>query len=300
MLLAAPGSAVIISVRIPTPTLRRLVIPITNSIKYSVAALCVAAAGLSPTLACAQASQPADKWQVSASINGYLPTLGGTTSFPGSGSSVEVGADTIIDNFKMTFMGSLDVHNGRWGVFNDVLYLDLGNSKSGTRDFTLGNLEIPAGVSANLNYDLKGTIWTVAGEYRLASGNPAYTIDLLVGARYFTLKQTLGYAISGTGTDPLIGTSGTREVSGDVWDGIIGAKGRYAFGQNRQWFVPYYLDVGTGQSDLTWQAAAGVGYTYSWGELTAMWRYLDYDFESDSKIQSINFNGPMFGATFRW
>ena len=274
---------------------------IFTSFKYGITALCVAAGALQPTMATAQTSTTGDKWQVSASIYAFLPSVSGKSSFPTTGSSIDVDADTIIDNLKMTFMGSLDVHNGRWGVLNDILYLDLGNSKSGVRDFTLGNQNIPAGVSANLDYDLKGTIWTVAGEYRLATGNPAYTIDLLAGARYFDQKQTLGYTISGTaGSHPLVGRSGTREVSGSVWDGIIGAKGRYAFGQNRQWFVPYYLDVGTGQSDLTWQAAGGLGYAYSWGELSAMWRYLDYNFESGNNIESITFSGPMFGATFRW
>ena len=107
-------------------------------------------------------------------------------------------------------MGSIDVHNGRWGVFNDFLYVDLGDSKSGTRDFTLGGSSVPAGVAANLDYDLKGTIWTLAGEYRLATGNPDYTIDLLAGTRLFTLKTRLNYAFTGTvGSHPLVGVSGT-------------------------------------------------------------------------------------------
>ena len=112
----------------------------------------------------------------------------------------------ILDNIKMAFMGSLDVHNGRWGVFNDFLYLDLGNSKSGTRDFTLGNNSVPVGLAANLDMDLKGTVWTVAGEYRLPTGNPDYTIDLLAGTRLFTLKTTLDYTFTGTaGSHPLVG-----------------------------------------------------------------------------------------------
>ena len=272
---------------------------IPTSFKYGVAVLSVAAAGLAPTFVSAQTSQPAEKWQTSASIYGFFASISGDTKFPGNGSSVDLSADTVLDSLKMAFMGSLEVHNGRWGVLNDLLYMDLGNSKSGVRDFALGG--VPASVSGNFDYDLKGLVWTVAGEYRLATGNPAYTIDLLAGARYFDLKQTINYSIGGTaGQFPLAGRSGTREVSGDVWDGIIGVKGRYAFGQNRQWYVPYYLDVGTGQSDLTWQAAGGIGYVFSWGEVTGMWRYMDYNFESGKAVQSMNFNGPMLGATFRW
>lgn len=85
-----------------------------------------------------------------------------------------------------------------------------------------------------------------------------------------------------------------------MWDGIIGVKGRYAFGANREWVVPFYAEVGTGQSDLTWQVAAGIGYAFRWGEVVAMWRYLDYEMKSDKRIEDVNLNGPMLGMTFRW
>ena len=64
--------------------------------------------------------------------------------------------------------------------------------------------------------------------------------------------------------------------------------------------MPYYLDVGTGQSQLTWQAAAGVGYRFGWGDVSAMWRYMDYNMKSGKPIESLNLNGPLIAATFRW
>ena len=63
---------------------------IANSFKYGVAALSVAAAGLAPTLAAAQTSQSGDKWQVSASIYAYVPSLTGTTKFPSPGGDIDV------------------------------------------------------------------------------------------------------------------------------------------------------------------------------------------------------------------
>jgi hypothetical protein len=51
---------------------------------------------------------------------------------------------------------------------------------------------------------------------------------------------------------------------------------------------------------LTWQAAVGIAYGFKWGELGAMWRYLDYDFKSGGSVQQMNFNGPMVGGTVRW
>jgi hypothetical protein len=58
------------------------------------------------------------------------------------------------------------------------------------------------------------------------------------------------------------------------------------------------VDVGTGESKLTWQAAGGLGYAFSWGEVSLLWRYLAYDFKSGNPQQELNFNGPMLGATF--
>jgi hypothetical protein len=281
---------------------------IPTPLRLGIAALSIAGAALAPTTASAQtqaAGMQDGKWQFSASIYGYLPTIGGSTTFPGlPGSpspSLNVDAQTIIDNLKMVFMGSLDMHNGQWGLWNDVLYMNVGNSKSATRDFSLINGNIPATASANLSLDIKSTIWTIAGEYRLYSSDPAWTNDLLFGARMFDMTNTLGYSFSGAvGSHPLAGRSGSVAVSKTLWDGIVGVKGRYAFGASREWFVPYYLDVGTGQSQSTWQAAAGIGYKFGWGELTGLWRYMDYNMKSGSPIESLNLNGPQIGATFRW
>ena len=94
--------------------------------------------------------------------------------------------------------------------------------------------------------------------------------------------------------------TGRSEVSDSLWDGIVGVKGHVTFGAEHSWFAPYYLDIGTGSSDLTLQAMAGVGYAFHWGEVTGAWRYLDYDLESGSPIQSLTLSGPAIGATFRF
>jgi len=51
---------------------------------------------------------------------------------------------------------------------------------------------------------------------------------------------------------------------------------------------------------LTWQAMAGIGYAYHWGEVTGVWRHLDYDLGSKTPIQSLTLNGPAIGVTFRF
>jgi hypothetical protein len=147
---------------------------------------------------------------------------------------------------------------------------------------------------------VKGFVWTLAGEYRLVSA-PSMSVDFIGGTRLFSMKQELRYSITGNlGALAPAGRSATVDTKSDLWDAVIGAKGRVALGSGTRWSAPFYFDVGAGESKLTWQAAAGVSYSYRWGDLTALWRYLDYDMKSGQAIQSFNFNGPMVGATFRW
>lgn len=266
--------------------------------------LCFAASLGLPLASAAQGAPPSEPgpWTYSAAAYTYLPSIGGSTSFPvdASGATLDVSARQIIERLKMTFMGSFEAHNGRWGVGTDLVYTDLGSSKTNTRDFSIGGRDIPASTTANLDWDYKATIWTLVAEYRLLN-DAATTVDLLAGARMLDQRQRLRWQISGNlGPISPAARAGGSELSQTVWDGIVGIKGRHLFGAERAWTLPFYLDVGTGQSDSTVQAALGIGYRFSWGELAALWRYLGYHPKSGSAIESMNFSGPQLGLVFRW
>ncbi len=268
--------------------------------RTATALLTLALAGLTPVAA--QAETADDAWQYDAAIYLWLPAIGGETSFPANtgGSSVDISAEDVLDALKMAFMGTASAKKGQWGLWTDLVYADFGAKKNGSRDFTIGNTPIPGNVNANLKYDIKTWIWSVAGTYELVK-KPNYSLDVLAGARYLDVSQTLDWSISGdiSGLPP-VSRDGSAEASASLWDGIVGVKGVADLGSDHKWFIPYYLDVGTGQSDLTWQINAGIGYRYSWGALVATWRYLDYELESNDPIKSVNLNGPLFGATFHW
>jgi len=256
-------------------------------------------------VAAAQAARPgteAGPWQFTATIYGWVPTIDGRANFPNDQGSTSIHAsmNDVLSHLKMTFQGALDVHNGRWGIFNDIVYVDLGGAKSQTHDFTIGNVGIPASATVEQTLDIKSSIWTVAGEYRLATDR-AWTVDLLGGARMLRMKPTLGYSVIGDlGSVVIPVRNGSKQVDARVWDGIVGVKARYTFGDDGKWFVPLYLDVGTGQSQLTWQISGGVGYTYSWGSVFAEWRYLDYNFQSGKALDTMSMSGPMLGVALQW
>jgi hypothetical protein len=264
--------------------------------RFSNCLLAIGLCGFAPVAVQAQAAS--DRWQWELGIYGWFPAIGGTTSFPSgaSGPSIDVSAGDVLDALKMTFMGQAEVRKGQWGAWTDIVYADLGGSQSGSRDFTVGGR--PVGTTANLSLDLKSTVWTLAGIYNLAS-TPENTTDLLFGARMLNLKETLNWSLASS-IPELPTRSGEARVEGTNWDAIVGLKGRYYLGADRKWFLPYYVDVGSGQSKLTWQINAGVGYAFDWGAVVATWRYLDYDFKSGDALQSMSMNGALIGVAFQF
>jgi hypothetical protein len=267
--------------------------------KAAIALSSLAAAVLAPAISYAQ--EISDEWQFGATIYGWLPDISGTVVFPsGAESSIGVDISTILDHLKMTAQGSFEVQKGRWGAYTDVIYLDVGESNSQTRGITIGDVGLPASVTAAVDLDMKTTLWTLGGSYRVAS-EPASTFDVLAGVRLMDLQQNLNWEFTGDfGSVAPPPRTGSRSVSADNWDVIAGVKGRFGLGADHKWIVPYYFDVGTGDSDLTLQGVLGVGYVFGWGELGVAWRYMEYEFESGNPIKDVDFSGPALGATFRW
>ena len=252
----------------------------------------------------ALAQEPAsqdESWQFGISIYGWFPNIAGQTAFtqPGGGSDFEIDIDDILKNLEFTMMGMVEVQKGRWGFLTDLIYMDAKDSENGTRKATIGRRELPAGAAADIDLDLKSWIWTLAGTYRVID-QYGLTLNVLAGARYLDIEQDVDWDITGNvGSIPVTDRTGSAKESLTNWDALVGARGRYAFGTQKTWFVPYHFDIGTGDSDLTWQGIIGLGYAFRWCEVEAVWRYLYYDL-SGKAIDDVSFSGPAAGVTFRW
>ena len=249
-----------------------------------------------------QPERESEAWQFGLSIYGWFPNIAGQTSFtpPGGSSEFGIDIDHILDSLEFALMGTFDARKGRWGILTDVLYMDAGNSKTGTREATMGGRALPVNASANVDLDLKSWIWTLTGYYRALDQN-GLTLDVVAGMRYLDVEQEVNWTVTGNvGPIPAPDRAGAAKADLTNWDALIGARGRFAFGAQKAWFVPYYFDVGTGESDFTWQGIAGIGYAFHWGEIVAAWRYLYYNLPSDEAIKDMDFSGPVIGVTFRW
>ena len=248
-----------------------------------------------------EASRSSDDWQFAAFIYGYYATIGTQATLPnGSTSSVTIDAKDLFNNLKFGALGSFEARKGSWGVYTDLMYMNVGAFKSQYHNLIIGGMSLPADASSSTNFGLESVVWTLTGTYRVAATDSS-TLDVIAGARLFAEKIKVDWTLNGNiGSIPLPGRAGTVSANEDYYDGVVGIKGRAAFGGDRKWFFPYYGDIGTGNSKLTWQLMAGLGYAFNWGELIGGWRHVGYEFKSGSPVSSTNFDGPMLGAAFLW
>jgi len=242
-----------------------------------------------------------DEWKYAITLYGYLPSVHGETTFPGgtSGPSFTVDQHKILSSLKFAFMGTLRVRKDEWGAMVDLFYSDLSDSVAASRDFKLSG-KPPTGVTANLDLRSTTTMLTLAGTYGFLD-TPRDAMSLLFGARMIDMSQKLDWTLSATIPGIWTGAlSGRNKFNQTNWDAVIGLTGRTRFGNDLRWFIPYYLDVGTGDSKFTGQVVAGIGYSYASGEVTAAWRYIDYDFKSGNSISRLSFSGPALGVVYRF
>lgn len=201
---------------------------------------------------------------------------------------------SYLSNLNMAFMFMADARKDRWLIYTDLLYVDLGSEDTRVRSVSGPLGDFSSEVSRHASSDISSTIWTLGAGYELVR-DPSWSLSLVAGFRYLGMDSDLTLALQDERGRYLRGM--TVSTDKNEWDAIIGARGQILF-QNTRWFMPFYADIGTGSSDLTWQALLGLGYRFDWGEATFAWRGLGYQF--DGGDADITFNGPGIGVGFRW
>ncbi|MGB5571259.1 MAG: hypothetical protein WBM81_18360, partial [Sedimenticolaceae bacterium] len=59
----------------------------------------------------------------------------------------------------------------------------------------------------------------------------------------------------------------------------------------------YHADIGAGDSDLTWQALAGLNYRFDKVDATFGYRYLKWELNDDT-FDDLDISGPYAGVRF--
>jgi hypothetical protein len=217
----------------------------------------------------AQEAEKAAAWQFGAEIYLWGASVGGTS---GSGSDIDVDFDDLLEDLKLGFMGAFGAQKGKWLFLADAIYLDVED------DTTVGP-------GIGLSAELTGWIVTPMVGYNLVDTD-RFNISIIGGARYLYLD-----------TEVKLGSI-TEDDSGSVWDGIVGVRGHLNL--TDKLYLPYHLDIGTGDSDVTWQGLGGIGYRFKHFDVIGAYRYLSWDFDSGDQLDDLNLHGPFLGFKFRF
>jgi hypothetical protein len=239
-----------------------------------------------------------DSWTWRATLYGWLPSIHSTTQYDLSGGG-NIGAETdnggYLSHLKFAFMGSLEARRAQWSFLADAIYLNFGNVRSKVTSISGPGGAVSAPINVGTRGELRGGVLGLEAGYSIFQ-TPGAKADLMAGARYLRVKPKLDWELSGpTGG---LATEGNVEATKDFFDGVVGVRGSADISGN--WDLRYYADVGAGSSRFTWQALAGIGYRFDWGDVVLAYRHLAYDFHNDRPISDVKFSGPALAVGFKF
>lgn len=188
--------------------------------------------------------------------------------------------NALWDNFRFAGCIHLEATKENWTVFGDAMYMHLGND--------VKNLPVEV--------DYKSGIFEVGGAYAVHSGVlPGAAPDAKLKARLEPLAGVRMWLL-----DTEISTASFSRSHSEFWvDGFIGVRGELAF--NETFSLSGRIDVGTGMSDMTWNALTMLNANLNehWA-LFAGWRWLSDNYSSGSGRDRFEydmmFNGPFAGV----
>jgi hypothetical protein len=201
--------------------------------------------------------------------------------------SIEKSFSDVLDDLNFGGFVNLYARYDKFIFNGDVMYVDTTDSK------VIGSLPL-LGPTPGLSADVDTVQFTSTLEagYRVYE-SPQVTFDVLGGARIWSISNDVTVKYAGfsrshgedfSWVDPVIGARAFVNLSDRfsfLFQGDIGGFG-----------------VG---SDFTWQALATVNYnlTDKW-TLSAGYKALSVDYDSDGHVFDTTLSGPVVGATFRF
>lgn len=241
-------------------------------------------------------------WLASVNAKINTPTLGGGVAT----TDVFVPFGDILRDLRFGVMLAGEARYDRFSVLTDIMYINLGLGLSADRLTSInpgsGRINIPTQLQASASTGLGTTVWTLAGGYTLAAGGWGH-VDAIAGTRLLAVDVTtnynLGAAILAPNSTIALARSGSLGANVADWDGVVGATGRINI-PNSSFFVPFYVDVGTGALPLTWQAFTGLGYHTSSADYSIGYRYLAFENSGNATVKNLSMGGVMVAASFHF
>jgi hypothetical protein len=256
----------------------------TSRLPSSLLAAVLLTASSSPALA-VDAKGPED-WHYDALLYGWAAGIGADLQRSGA---AWIGFARLVDDLDMAFMGAFGASKDKWRFAADVIYMDISEKDSATLTAPIGS-GIPA--SASVRAELKAWILDPNVQYRFYETDKLQ-LSALAGARYLSIEGDVNEVVT---------TSSLGRIAGEVdetkrwWDGVVGVSGQYNL--TKRWYVPFLADIGTGDSRLTWQAVAALGYQFDSVDAVFGYRHLAWDFKGGGSLEDLFVTGPYVGVKF--
>mgnify|MGYP000681018080 CR=1 FL=1 len=253
----------------------------------------------------AQPAASPSEWSYTFTSYGWIPWMSGNSTIKGHDFNVSAGPSEIFSHLNWStlpaWMSYAEARNGPLGLFNDIVYANLTDSKDFARARPGGTLQ------ANVSTDYTQVTVEFGGAYEIWAGkNPVLTgstaLDLVAGGRYWHQDADITGSLI---IDPL---NRETERSGSVnWvDPFIGARLRNKLGPGEELMVRAdFGGFGVG-SEFSWQVLT----TYNWqmclvnGYLVdgyLGYRALSVDYSQGSGtnryVYDVLQQGPVIGST---
>jgi hypothetical protein len=277
-----------------------------RSLKLAVVAFVAGMGALSAGSAAAEDVNMWDgQWHFEVTPYAWVPWMYTTVQLPaiagGGNPTQEVQPSQYLKYVKMGALFDATVRKGDWGLWTDLVYLNLQNSATSVRQINLPGLLPGAPATLPLTRTtqsgVRAAIWTLAPSYTVMN-NDVGTLDVMVGLRYTSYAISFAYNFT---VPPLpLQRGGGFWPSSDSTDGLIGIKGSLRLSSDGKWYVPYEADVGDGSKNWQYNAVVGVGYHFHWGDVTLAARNLTYQVTDKPILEKVRMTGPVLGFTFRW
>ena len=204
--------------------------------------------------------------------------LGITNSSIGLDHNIFLGFDDIISNMDWYIPLGADLRYGRFGILPEVQATKLS-----------GAATTPGPLFDTADVELTMAIWNLPVYYRVVDQSNL-SLDVLAGARYLYVDTDV--SLRGG-----VGGAAESESTSRAWDGIVGLRLQQQIAEKL--FYSVYGDIGTGDSDLTWQVLATLGYNITDSfSILAGYRYATWELSDGASDVNLTASGPVIHFTW--
>jgi hypothetical protein len=179
------------------------------------------------------------------------------------------------------------------GFFVDVMWLNLGADQTSS-----ARPPLPGGTQTTVDVNIG--LYEAAGFYRVAG--KARGLDLIFGARMFDYRSRLDATIP-----PPVNAKISRGTDKNFIDAFGGV--RYLTPIGKRWDFLIRGDVGTGETDLSWNALASFGVRLGKTDLYNLrfgWHHMELDVSDDDNPlhveteSNLTLTGPFFAFAMKF